>query len=91
MNCNYVFLTFFDTTYTPYAQRVFGIIGQQNMSTAKPTQTQMEQYNFAAQEFEPVLARLRRLIESDVVKLEKALEAAGAPYTPGRLPEWKDK
>ncbi len=80
-----------ENTPASITQRVFGITGQQNMSTAKPTQTQMDQYNFAAQEFEQVLAKLRTLIENDVVKLEKALEAAGAPYTPGRLPEWKDK
>jgi photosystem II stability/assembly factor-like uncharacterized protein len=80
-----------ENTPASITQRVFGITGQQNMSTAKPTQTQMDQYNFAAQEFEQVLARLRILVENDVAKLEKALEAAGAPYTPGRLPEWKDR
>ncbi|HKG23974.1 MAG TPA: hypothetical protein VKC34_18870, partial [Blastocatellia bacterium] len=59
-------------------------------STARPTETQAAQYNFAAQEFEGVLGRLRTLVESDLARLEKALEAAGAPYTPGRVPEWKD-
>lgn len=72
-------------------ERVSSILGQQNMSTAKPTQTQIDRYNSAAQEFEQVLAKLRTLVETDVAKLEKALEAAGAPYTPGRLPEWKDR
>jgi hypothetical protein len=37
------------------------------------------------------LAKLRTLVEGDLVKLEKALEAAGAPWTPGRVPEWTDK
>jgi hypothetical protein len=80
-----------ENTPASISQRVFGITGQQNMSTAKPTQTQIDQYNFAAQEFEQVLNRLRTLVEGEVAKLEKALEAAGAPYTPGRLPEWKDR
>jgi photosystem II stability/assembly factor-like uncharacterized protein len=80
-----------ENTPSAITQRVSSITGQQNMSTAKPTQTQMDQYNFAAQEFEQVLGRLRTLVENDVAKLEKALEAAGAPYTPGRLPEWKDR
>ncbi len=71
-------------------QRVQGIIGEQAMSTSKPTQTQIDQYNAAADEFKQVLAELRQLIEGDLERLEKALEAAGAPYTPGRLPEWKD-
>jgi hypothetical protein len=27
----------------------------------------------------------------DLAKLEKEMEAAGAPWTPGRLPEWQDQ
>ena len=60
------------------------------MSTARPTQTQMAQYQAAAQEFEQALASLKSLMETDLVRLEKAMEAAGAPWTPGRIPEWKD-
>jgi len=37
------------------------------------------------------LAKLKQLVEGDIPRLEKALEALGAPHTPGRLPEWKDK
>jgi hypothetical protein len=33
--------------------------------------------------------KLRKLIETDLKAIEKQLDAAGAPYTPGRLPEWK--
>ncbi len=51
----------------------------------------MDAYSIAAQEFSGELAKLRALVETDLLKLEKALEAAGAPYTPGRLPEWKDQ
>jgi len=32
---------------------------------------------------------VKQLGEVDVPQLEKALEAIGAPVTPGRLPEWK--
>lgn len=71
--------------------RVFGIVGAQRMSTSRPTQTQIDQYRHAGQEFEQVLARLRSVIEVDLMKLEKAMEAAGAPWTPGRIPEWKDR
>jgi len=35
--------------------------------------------------------KLRQLIEVDLTKLEKQMEAAGAPWTPGRIPEWKDQ
>ncbi|HEX5735248.1 MAG TPA: glycosyl hydrolase [Blastocatellia bacterium] len=70
--------------------RVFSIVGEQRMSTARPTETQVAQYQAAAQEFEQALASLKSLMETDLVRLEKAMEAAGAPWTPGRIPEWKD-
>ena len=70
--------------------RVFGIVGEQRMSTSRPTQTQAAQYQAAAQEFEQALASLKTLMETDLVRLEKAMEAAGAPWTPGRIPEWRD-
>jgi photosystem II stability/assembly factor-like uncharacterized protein len=71
-------------------ERVNTIVSDQRMSTSAPTQTQKEHYSAAAQEFEQVLGQLRSLIEGDLVRLEKAMEAAGAPWTPGRIPEWKD-
>jgi hypothetical protein len=71
--------------------RVGYVVGAQRMSTARPTQTQQNQYTAAAQDFEGVLGRLRQLIEVDLSRLEKQLEAAGAPWTPGRIPEWKDQ
>jgi hypothetical protein len=51
----------------------------------------LDQYAAAAAEFEGTLTRLRQLIESDLQRLEKQMEAAGAPWTPGRIPEWKDQ
>jgi photosystem II stability/assembly factor-like uncharacterized protein len=78
---------------TPSAinDRVGYVVGAQRMSTARPTQTQHNQYAAAAQDFESVLVQLRQLIEVDLARLEKQLEAAGAPWTPGRIPEWKDQ
>jgi len=58
-------------------------------STSAPTQTMKEQYEIAAEEFEPLLAKLKRLIEVDLKKLEELMEKAGAPWTPGRIPVWK--
>jgi hypothetical protein len=71
--------------------RVGYVVNAQRMSTARPTQTQQNQYNAAAQDFETVLGQLRQLIETDLSRLEKQLEAAGAPWTPGRIPEWKNQ
>jgi hypothetical protein len=72
-------------------ERIGNIVSSQRLSTARPTQTQIDQYNAAAQDFEQTLAQLRQLIEGDLSRLEKQMEAAGAPWTPGRIPEWKDQ
>ncbi len=54
-----------------------------------PTGTTREQFAIASEEFAGVLATVRALATVDIPKLEKALDAAGIPYTPGRLPDWK--
>jgi len=47
-------------------------------------------YEIAAAGFEKLLAELRQAIEVDLKKLHSDLEAAGAPWTPGRgVPIWK--
>ncbi len=73
------------------AERVSSIAQAQRTSTARPTQTAMAQYAVAAQDFEQTLSQLRQLIEVDLARLEKQMEAAGAPWTPGRIPDWKDQ
>jgi len=80
-----------ENTPASISERVNGIVAQQRMSTSRPTQTQVDQYNIAAQEFKQELAKLRALVEGDLAKLEKGMESAGAPWTPGRIPEWTDK
>lgn len=72
------------------AERVGNIAGEQRTAIARPTATHMSQYAVAAQEFEGALAGLRALIEGDLMHLEKAMEAAGAPHTPGRIPQWSE-
>jgi photosystem II stability/assembly factor-like uncharacterized protein len=73
----------------PISERVSQIVGDQRMSTSQPTRTHQEQYQIAADDFAVELKRLRNLVQVDLAKLEKAMEAAGAPWTPGRIPEWK--
>ena len=69
--------------------RVSGIIYGHWTSTSAPTKTQQDAYRFAAEAFGGVLDRLRTLVETDLAALEAELEAAGAPWTPGRVPEWR--
>jgi photosystem II stability/assembly factor-like uncharacterized protein len=72
------------------SERVNTIVSEQRMSTQAPTRTQMDHYASASQDFQQVLEQLRSLVSNDLARLEKAMEAAGAPWTPGRIPEWKD-
>jgi len=71
--------------------RINGIIRDQRRSTSAPTQSQKQNYEIVADELPPILEALKKLVKEDAVKIEKKLEELGAPYTPGRLPEWKKK
>ncbi len=71
--------------------RVNSIMEGERFSLAKPTQSHIDQYNIGAAEFTDVLGKLRTLVDVDLTKLKKDMEAAGAPWTPGRVPEWSEK
>jgi len=70
--------------------RLNGIMEGERFAITRPTQTHLQAYAIAADEFAQQLAKLRNLIQVDLAKLEKDMEAAGAPWTPGRLPEWQE-
>ena len=71
------------------AGRVDQIVTGHWYATADATATHRKNYEIAAKEFAPVLAGLRTLILTDLTRLESAADAAGAPWTPGRVPDWK--
>jgi hypothetical protein len=71
--------------------RVTNIMEGERFALAKPTQSHVDSYNIAAAEFAASLAKLHALVEVDLVKLEKDMEAAAAPWTPGRVPDWQEK
>jgi hypothetical protein len=58
-------------------------------TTGRPTKTAQEQYQLASDLLAAEIPKLRKLLEQDIKALEKQLDAAGAPPTPGRLPDWK--
>lgn len=57
-------------------------------STAGITMTEKQQYDILKEEFPPVLEQIKKIYNEDIMQLEKALDEAGAPWTPGRIPEW---
>ncbi len=66
--------------------RVSGQLG----STSPITGTVKRDYEIAADGFEKLLPELRTIIDVDLRKLGEQMEAAGAPWTPGRgVPDWK--
>lgn len=71
------------------ADRVLGSVSALAYTTQPPTGTQREQYEIAATDFEVQLLALKSLIETELPAIERKLESAAAPWTPGRLPEWK--
>ncbi len=73
------------------SDRVNSIMDGERFSLAKPTASHVDSYNIAAAEFGDQLSKLRALVEVDLTKLEKDMEAAGAPWTPGRVPAWVEK
>lgn len=69
------------------AGRIGWILYEQKYSTSNVTKTHMDSYDIAKEEFAPILEKLKLLATEDVPALEKMLEEAGAPYTPGRALE----
>ena len=67
-------------------QRIQNIAGGIRLSTTKPTQTQLDQYEIVSAEFKPVLEKLKALVDGTLPKFEKQLEDAGAPLILTRSP-----
>ena len=71
------------------SRRLSAIMGEQRNSTSAPTQTQRDNFRIVEEEFMPIYQALKKIATTDVKNIEKKLDDIGAPYTPGRLPDWK--
>jgi photosystem II stability/assembly factor-like uncharacterized protein len=80
-----------ENTPMSIAERVGLIMEEERLSLSPPTRTHEQAYQIASEEFTHELAQLRTLVEADLRNLEKQLDLVGAPWTPGRVPEWKEK
>lgn len=69
--------------------RVQTIVGGQWTTTSPPTGTNQRNYAIAVEAFVPWLAKLRTAIDDDLAAIEQEAEAAGAPWTPGRVPTFE--
>jgi len=54
-----------------------------------PTATQQRQYEILSTQFATVLTKLKAIVDTRLKSVESVAEQAGAPWTPGRMPDWK--
>ncbi|HJW99703.1 MAG TPA: hypothetical protein VJ453_06065 [Terriglobales bacterium] len=80
-----------DITPTAINDRVNQIEDEERFSAARPTQTHIDSYNVAAQQFGEQLSKLRQLVDVELKKVEDEMEKASSPWTPGHVPEWSEK
>jgi photosystem II stability/assembly factor-like uncharacterized protein len=73
----------------PIQKRLGEIMAASWGNTSTPTQTQRDQYALLEEELPPILEQLRAIAEGDLKQLEDELDRLGAPWMPGRIPEWK--
>lgn len=73
----------------PLNDRLGALVYSHWNSTSRVSETQQEMYDILAEEFPPVLEKLKNIAEVDLKALEADLDAIGAPWTPGRIPEWE--
>jgi photosystem II stability/assembly factor-like uncharacterized protein len=71
------------------SEHIQAAAGPTRGTTGAPTKTAIEQYQLGSDLLAAEIPKLKKLIETDIKNLEKQLDAAGAPPTPGRLPDWK--
>ncbi len=72
------------------SNRINRMVDDQRSSTSVPSQTHYDAYTIASQELSIELEKLKALVTNEIASLEKAMEAAGSPWTPGRLPNWNE-
>ena len=71
-------------------ERVGALVYSHWGSTSAVSETQIQMYDILAEEFPPILDQLRNIATVELKGLEDELDAIGAPWTPGRIPEWKE-
>ena len=72
----------------PLQRRLRNMTYTHNGSTAPITQTEKDAYNILSEELPPIIEKLKKIGEQELKELEKQMDQAGAPWTPGRVPDW---
>jgi len=79
-----------EPTYPSISARLGEAVYGMWSTSSNPTNSFKQNYKIAAEEFKPVLETLRRLVETDLKNIENQLDNLNSPWTPGRVPDWKE-
>jgi hypothetical protein len=79
-----------EPVYPSISARVGEVVYGMWSSTSAPTSSFKQNYQIASEEFKPVLDKLKNLVEIVLKKLENEMDQLNAPWTPGRVPDWKE-
>ena len=79
-----------ESTYPGISARVGEVVYGMWTSTSAPTNSYRQNYQIASEEFKPVLETLKRLVEIELKVLESEMNKLNSPWTPGRVPDWKE-
>ncbi|MFW5831980.1 MAG: WD40/YVTN/BNR-like repeat-containing protein, partial [Prolixibacteraceae bacterium] len=74
----------------PLTKRLSTITYTHMGSTSGITATEKQEYEILTEEFPPVLEKLKQIVAQDIPALEAQLNELNAPWTPGRVPDWKE-
>ena len=65
--------------------RLTSILYEQKYSTSAPTNTHIESFEIANEEFTTIYIEVKSLVKIDIKEIENKLKVIEAPHTPGRL------
>ncbi len=74
----------------PLNKRLSSITYTRMASTSGITATERQALNILREKFPPVLEKLEQIVKDDIPAIEAALNRLNAPWTPGRLPVWRN-
>ena len=73
----------------PLNRRLGSLVYAHYASTSEVTRTEKDNYTILKDELQPVLDKLNS-IHQEIGDLNNELDKIGAPWTPGRIPSWKE-
>jgi len=74
----------------PLNNRLQNIVSAHIGNSAGISASEKSDFAILKEEFPPVLAKIKQIVETDIPSLENELNRMNAPWTPGRLPVWNE-